>query len=359
MKAYIEPIPPINLFDYFKNIHHSGNNFNDVLLTSRGRDAIQLAIDFLQIKENDSVLLPALTCNTVSSVFSNNCQTIFYDLNEDYSISVAVLEKFLKKNPEIKIIYVIHYFGFIHHNMPQISSLCKKYGVILIEDHAHSALSDYNEKLADIQIFSFRKLFPTADGGGIRVTHQEINNKFNFKQKIISNQKGLLIAFKRIASLYSNGLRSSVGKLIKHDINRLNNGYTRIDPLPVSRFGKGIISSSDINEISAERRKQYLMWKKMMKSTPFRPIFPVFYDKTVPFGFPIKLQNSKEIVDHFKEFNIFLKVNWSELPPDTKDSCPVTHRLAETSITLPIYPGLKEKHMHFIKDELMKYGVPI
>ena len=359
MKAYIENNPPVSLLKYLTSPLYSGSNFSNVYLTSRGRDAIQLAIDFLRIQNDDLVLLPALTCDTVSSVFASNCQTIYYDLNKDYSIRVSVLERFLKENPGIKLIYIIHYFGFIHHNMPQISSLCKKYGVILIEDHAHSALSDYNEELADIHIFSFRKLFPTADGGGIRITHQEIHNKFKFKHKLISNQKGLLIAFKRIASLYSNGLRSSVGKLIKHDINRLNNGYSRIDPLPISLFGKGIISSSDINEISAERRKQYLLWNKLIASTPFRPIFPVLYDETVPFGFPIKLQNSKEIVDHFKKFNIFLKVNWFELPPNTKKPCPVSHRLAETSVTLPIYPGLKEDHMWFIKDELLKYGVPI
>ena len=358
MKAFIENNPPVNFFEYLSGLLRSGDNFKDILLTSRGRDAIQLAVDYLQIKESNSILLPALTCDTVSGVISSNCRTIFYDLNNDYSIDTSVLERFLKKNLSIKAIYVIHYFGFIHKNMANISSLCKKYGVALIEDHAHSALSDYDRNLADIQIFSFRKLFPTADGGGIRIAHRKMSSKFDFKSKLISNQKGLLIAFKRFASLYSSGMRSSIGKLIQHDINRLNIGNIKIEPLPISSFGEGIIRSSDLETISAIRRQQYLMWMKLLNTTHFNLLFPDLHNDTVPFGVPIKVENPREILDHFKKFNVFLKVHWLALPAGTKDSCPISHLLAQTSITLPIYPGLKEEHMFFIKDELLKYGIP-
>lgn len=358
MKAYVESNPPIKLSRYLAGFFYSGNNFARVILTSRGRDAIQLAINSLDLKNNDLVLSPALTCDTVTGVFSSNCQTTFYDLRPDYSIDVSILERLLNSKPEIKAVYVIHYFGFIHRNIEQISALCKKYGILMIEDHAHSAFSDYNEGLSDIQIFSFRKLLPTADGGGIRINKKITEHKFLLKHRLIANIKGLSIAFKRIISLYSSSVRRSAGKLIQLDINRLNSGNTKIEPLPVSVFGKGIIRSSDLGKISSIRREQYLIWKELLDPTPFMPLFPDLGSETVPFGFPIQIQNSMEVLNHFKKFNVFLKVHWVGLPPDTEISCPVSHHLAQSSITLPIYPGLTKKHMVLIKDELLKCGVP-
>jgi len=361
MRAYIESNPPINILAYLAGIFKSGNNFSDVLLTSRGRDAIQLAFNYLELKNDDTVLLPALTCDTVTGIFSGNCSEIFYDLNEDYSIDISALEQILSKNREIKLVYVIHYFGFIQKNIQQISSLCKKYDITLIEDHAHSALSEYRRDFSDIQIYSFRKLFHTADGGGIRMGtgKKKINYKFKLKNKIIANIKGFLIAVKRIGSLYSKKIRSAFGKVIQSEIDEMAEGNTKIDPLPVSAFGRGIISSADMDKICEVRRRLYVKWNEIIDSTPFDPVFPDLDSETVPFGFPIRMQNNIEVADHFKAFNIFLKIHWLTLPSGTKETCPISHHLAGTSLTLPIYPGLKESQMYFIKDQLVKFGIPL
>lgn len=360
MRAYIESNPPINILAYLTGIFKSGNNFSDVLLTSRGRDAIQLASNYLEFKDDDTVLLPALTCDTVTGIFSGNCNMIFYDLNKDYSINLSALEEQLKENPEIKLVYVIHYFGFIQKNIQQISSLCKKYDSTLIEDHAHSALSEYRRDLSDIQIYSFRKLFPTADGGGIRAAtgKNKLHYKFRLKHKIIANLKGFLIAVKRVGSLYSKKIRAVFGKVIQNEIDEMGEGRAKIEPLPVSAFGRGIISSADMDKIRKKRCRLYGKWNEIIDSTPFDPVFPELDSETVPFGFPIRLRNNIEVADHFKTFNIFLKIHWLSLPPGTKDTCPTSHHLAGTSITLPIYPGLKESQMYFIKDQLVKFGIP-
>lgn len=359
MKTYIEPLPPINIFKYLGGIVQSGDNFKDVLLTSRGRDAIQIAVDLLNIGANNQVLLPALTCDTVSSVFSGNCQIIYYDLLDDYSIDLDMLEQMLNKHPRVKTVYVIHYFGFIHENIQQIKSLCEKNGVFLIEDHAHSALSTYDKTLADMQIYSFRKLLPTADGGGISVNRTGLQQKFHRRHQLLANQKGLLISFKRVGSLYSRKVRCVMGKLIQQDINSMKEGHTRIDPLPVSAFGRGIIRSSNIAEISSIRRDQYRTWLDLIKRTPFKPLFPELKEGIVPVGFPINIKNNEAVLEHFKRYNIFLKIHWRTLPPNMDQPCSVTRSLAANSITLPIYQGLNEENMRFIRDELLKCGVPL
>lgn len=361
MKAYIESIPPINILKYLAGLTKSGSNFSDVLLTSRGRDAIQLAINKLEIKNNDSVLIPALTCDTVSGTFASNCNTCFYDLKKDYSIDLSELEQLLIDKSEIKLVYVIHYFGFVQKNIRNISALCKKYGVFLVEDHAHSALSTFKNDLSDLYIYSFRKLLPTADGGGVRAgkASTNIHTNFKLKDKILADLKGLLIAVKRVGSLYSKKIRSSIGGLIQNEIEKMESRKSKIEPLPVSVFGRGIITSSDIKSIRNTRRGLYLKWKELIETTPFEPIFPELEEGTVPFGFPIKLKNNREVIDHFKTFNIFLKIHWLSMPAGAKNSCPVSRYLAETSITLPIYPGLKESQMYFIKEQLLTCGIPL
>jgi dTDP-4-amino-4,6-dideoxygalactose transaminase len=359
MNAYIENNPPINLFKYLLGMFRTGQEFADVICTSRGRDAIQLALDYLDLSDRDTILLPTLTCDTVTSVVLNNCKAAYYDLNRDYSIDIATLEQIIQTNESIKVVYVIHYFGFIHENIAQISALCKQYGVLLIEDHAHSALSKYQNTYADTQIFSFRKLLPTADGGGIRFNRTTVDHNFRFRDQMAANIKALLIAIKRIGSLYSATLRSRFGSLIQQDIDRLSSGSRRIDPLPVSTFGNSIIRSADIKEISEIRRRQYRWWQEIMGSTVFVSPFSHLPDEVVPYGFPVKLQNPREVIEHFKQYNIFLKMNWEILPAGTKETHPISHELAESSLTLPIYPGLHKKQMLFLRDEIVMHGVPL
>jgi dTDP-4-amino-4,6-dideoxygalactose transaminase len=283
----------------------------------------------------------------------------YYDISEDFKISENEIERHISENPKIKMLYIIHYFGFLHKNIEELSSVCKRKGIILVEDHAHSALSQGKENLSDIQIFSFRKIFSTADGGGLLVKEGGFEYDFPLKSKIAANIKGLVIAIKRIGSLYSPLFRRTVGGMIQKDISSLNEGSSKITPLPVSKFGKGIICSADLQQNALERRKQFKIWKSLMESTPFKCLFPDLEEGTVPVGYPVKVSNNTEVVEYFEKYNIFLKIHWSSLPKGTAETCPVSFKISRGSITLPIYPGLKTSDMKFIRDELLKCAIPV
>lgn len=358
-KKNIASNPPIRIFTYLFGPFKKGNNFQQITLTSRGRDSIQLACDYFNIGQEDVALIPAFTCDTVTGVFKGNCRMDYYDLKENLKINANEIERRLSENPKIKLLYVIHYFGFLHRNINELSLLCKSYGIILVEDHAHSALSQSNSNLSDIQIFSFRKLLPTADGGGLAINQNGFNHTFSKKSKITANIKGIIIALKRLGSLYSSEFRRYIGKVIQKDISNLNEGSSKITPLPISIFGKGIIYSADLQQNSIERRKQYKTWGILLEETPFEPLLPDLEEDTVPIGYPVKVCNNKEIVEYFKKYNIHLKIHWAELPKEALASCPVSLKISRSSITLPIYPGLKITDMKFIRDELLKCAVPV
>jgi len=68
-----------------------------------------------------------------------------------------------------KAVLVIHYFGFVDKNISKISSLCRANRVLLIEDQAHSMLSDLiggiSGMYGDISIYSLHKILPLKKGG--------------------------------------------------------------------------------------------------------------------------------------------------------------------------------------------------
>ena len=167
MKKVIESTPPVGIRNYFSVKRKIRNKpFQNVTFTLRGRDAIAIAVKHFGLKKPDTVLLPGYLCTIIVDPFVNEFNSEYYDIEKDLSIDPEKIELILKSR-QIKILYIIHYYGFLHKNLKELSQLCKKYNVLLWEDHAHSALSRISYEYADAIIFSFRKLYPIPDGGGL------------------------------------------------------------------------------------------------------------------------------------------------------------------------------------------------
>jgi dTDP-4-amino-4,6-dideoxygalactose transaminase len=70
-----------------------------------------------------------------------------------------------------KVLLLIHYFGFPDPNLSMVIKLAEANGILVIEDEAHSMLSDLVGgicgRLSDSAIFSFHKLLPVDQGGAL------------------------------------------------------------------------------------------------------------------------------------------------------------------------------------------------
>ena len=126
MAEKIESVAPIRLKEYLAAPKSTQRAFKDILLTFKGRDAIYLAVQHFKLGKEHIVLLPGYVCDSVSAGFSGKGRFIYYDINPDFSINTATIEKLLSTY-DVKVLFIIHYFGFIHRNLPQVRLLCKKY----------------------------------------------------------------------------------------------------------------------------------------------------------------------------------------------------------------------------------------
>jgi len=175
--------------DNFKKLH----NLKYCLGVANGTDALEIAIESLNLKKNSEVLVPANTwISTAEAVVRNNLKVKFVDIDKDTClISIKDIEKKITKK-SVAIIPV-HLFGN-PCEMDKILKIAKKYKLKVIEDCAQSHLAEYKKKkvgtFGDIACFSFfpgKNLGAMGDAGAIITKSRMLYTKC----KMIANHGGL------------------------------------------------------------------------------------------------------------------------------------------------------------------------
>jgi perosamine synthetase len=142
-----------------------------------GTAALHSAYFAAGIKENDEVIVPALTfAATANAVLYLGAKTIFADSDiETGNISTADAEKKITK--KTKVIVAVDYGGR-PADLRTLRSLAKKHKLVFIEDGAQSLGAEYRGKpvgtQADMTMFSFHPVKSITTGeGGVIVTDNE------------------------------------------------------------------------------------------------------------------------------------------------------------------------------------------
>ncbi len=146
---------------------------------SSGTAAIHLALKAAGVGEGDIVFCQSLTFSaTANPIIYQNAIPVFIDSDyATWNMCPKALEEAFKKYPEVKAVIVVHLYG-LSADMDQITALCNKYDVVLIEDAAESLGTYYKGKhtgtFGDYGIFSFNgNKIITTSGGGMLVSDNE------------------------------------------------------------------------------------------------------------------------------------------------------------------------------------------
>lgn len=130
-----------------------------------GTDALHLALRAAGIGPGDEVVTPAFTfIATAEAIAYVHARPAFADVDPaTFNMSAATLEKAL--TPRTRAVIVVHLFGQCAE-MPPIVALCRKKGLVLIEDCAQSIGADWDGRQSgawgDFGCFSF---YPTKNLG--------------------------------------------------------------------------------------------------------------------------------------------------------------------------------------------------
>lgn len=154
----------------------------DIYLFNRGREALAFALESLDIKNGDEVIVQAMTCiAVVNPILSLKAIPVFVDIDRDnFNISIKDLKE--KISNKTKVIIVQHTFGNIA-DIREVSRIAKEKGIYVIEDCAHIFLTDYSKsvinKYSDISFFSFAqdKSITCTQGGLAVINNKELKEK--------------------------------------------------------------------------------------------------------------------------------------------------------------------------------------
>lgn len=149
---------------------------------SSGTAALHTAMIFLDIKEGDEVLVPAITdMGTIIAVLLQKAIPVFVDVDlKTQNMYPIDLEG--KITEKTKAIIPVHLYGF-PCDMDPIMEIARKHGLFVVEDCCQAHLTEYKGRLVgtigDVGCFSFQqsKHMTTGDGGMVITNRDEIRGR--------------------------------------------------------------------------------------------------------------------------------------------------------------------------------------
>ncbi|MBZ5706585.1 MAG: DegT/DnrJ/EryC1/StrS family aminotransferase [Acidobacteriia bacterium] len=318
--------------------------FPGVIGTFMGRDALTLASSYLELSAGDTVLLPAYSCKEVLRPFLKRAHVEFYDIQPNLTIDPDEIRAKLHTG-KIKALLIINYFGFLQPFRDEIKQLCSERGVMLIEDCAHSLLTEGSGETGDLVIYSFRKSLPVPDGGGLKLNTNGRSVSTKFYPKIYSNALSVLIIAKSTLRVRSS-VFSRAGVADRTGDHSPNNVASAKEErlLPLSSFARAGIARASFADIVHNKRRDFEFWLEVCgRSNVAAPVFESLPQGVCPLGFPIRSEDRDSLMSGARSQGIDLMIHW-RLPSGSGSECRNSHSLSAQTLTLPIYPDLPPRH---------------
>ncbi len=291
--------------------------------TNSGTNALHLALNAVDIKHGDEVILPSYVCASVlSAVNYTGAMPVFADIEPcGYNIDYKSTTDKISKNT--KAIIVPHMFG-----TPADIDKFIELGIPVIEDCAQAIGADYAGKkvgnFGDLSIYSFyaTKVMTTGHGGMVLTKSDEILEKIRDLTKYDER--------KEYYKSYNYSLTDFQAALGRSQLRRLNSFIDKRRKI------------AKIYDDAFEEVNQVL--PKNDGGIYFRYVVEVdepdnYIEKMSKLGVSCAKPVFKPLHQYFGKGN---------------DAFPNTERAMSKAISIPIYPSLKDEEIEYVCDAIRK-----
>jgi dTDP-4-amino-4,6-dideoxygalactose transaminase len=305
---------------------------------SNGTDALEMALQALDIGRGDEVILPALTwVSTAEAVVNIGARPVFCEVDQDGLLDLSKAEPLI--NPNIKGIMPVHLYGKMV-NMQKIMALAQNYGIKIVEDAAQ-AFGAFQEgqsagSFGDIGCFSF---YPTKNLGalgeaGLLTTHDPIIER---RLRLILNH-----------GQYERDVHELVGR----------NG--KIDTLQAALLNIKLFHFDEWQMIRKKLAGMYLEQLQEIK------------DITLPRGllnadhnahlFTIRSSQRDELKTYLASQGIGTAIHYPNILPKTpafadKGYFPMAELISGTTLSLPLHAHLLEEDVGYICKKIKDFFI--
>jgi len=300
---------------------------------SSGLDALILAAKSLNIKDGDEVILPVNTfIATAFAVTAVGAKPVFVDCDENFNIDCSLIES--KITERTKAIIPVHLTGH-PCDIETVMNISKKYMLWVIEDAAQSHGAAYQNKkcgsIGDIGCFSFypgKNLGAFGDGGIITTNNPDLAEKIR-----CSRNYGQRSKYDHIYIGCNNRLDTVQASILLIKLKYLEE-WNRLRIKNAQLYNQYL---QDVHEITLPKILdgcKHVFHLYMIICRGRDDLQQYLHQKGVQTGIhypkPIHLQQCYE--------NLGYK----------KGDFPVAERLADTILSLPMYPELTEQQIQYI-----------
>jgi perosamine synthetase len=173
----------------FENSFAERMNRKYGIAVSNGTAALEIAVEALEIKKGDEVIVPTFTIiSCLNAILKAGAKPIFIDADaKTWNMNVDEIEN--KITAKTKAIIVVHIYG-LPTEMQSIQTLAKKYNLAVIEDAAEAHGQSYYGKpcgsFGNVSTFSFyaNKHVTMGEGGILLTDDLEVAEKCRLKRNL-------------------------------------------------------------------------------------------------------------------------------------------------------------------------------
>lgn len=307
--------------------------------TDSGTGALQLSLLAAGVKLGDEVITTSNTYIATALAISNvGAKPVFVDIESNsFNIDPELIEE--KITDKTKAIIPVHLYGQ-SADLDPIIAICKKHGLILIEDACQAHGSTYKNKkvgsIGDIGCFSFyssKNLSGFGNGGMVVTNDMAVINKIRVLKNPEANS--LRVLQSRRTPAYLDSIQAAFIKAKLKYLDEWNNERIRIAK----------IYSDDLKNIV----------KVPIESK---------YTKHTYHSYVIRTSKRNELKAFLSENRIGCSIEYTPLIHLTKTfsplgykagDLPVSEKAEKEILSLPIYPGLKDIEVRYISKKIKEF----
>ncbi len=304
---------------------------------SNGTAAILLALEALEIKENDEVIVPSHTAfPTIEPILNIKAKPIFVEVNEEtYTLNVEDVKR--KINDKTKAVIAVHLYGH-PAELDSLKKICDEKNIYLIEDCAQAVGAEYKNRkvgsIGDVGCFSFypSKNMTVCGDGGMVVTN---NEKIKESVAMLKNH-GAKTRYEHALLGYNfriSEIASALGREQLKKLDNFNDKRRRIADIYQEHLPKNLILPQE---------KEYA--------------------KHVYHLYVVRCKERNKLKEFLEKNNVKSEIHYpipghmqQATPEEFKTKLPKTETIVNEILSLPMHTKLTEEDVKFVCEKIKEF----
>ena len=327
-------------FETYLNIKH-------VIPCANGTDALQIAMMALDLKQGDEVITANFTYVATAEVIGLlGLSPVLVDVNQDtFNIDIDAIERNITS--KTKAIVPVHLFGQCA-DMERIMAIAKKHNLYVIEDTAQAIGADYsfsdgrNFKAGTIGTIGCTSFFPSknlgcfGDGGAIFTNNDELAKKI----RMIAHH-GQSVQYVHEVLGVNSRLDSIQAAILKIKLKHLDE-YALSRNKVAEFYDKAFSNHSKIKIPSRSKNSTHVFHQYTLQI--------IGYDRT---------ELREKLTEHGIPAMIYYpiplhKQNAYKNERFKTNDFPITQKLCDSVLSLPMHTELDEETLNYITNTLLR-----